>query len=89
MPPSFRRNWGRCLEWRRRWATLSRPHEPPDSVLLSDRIWRERLGADRGVVGKTMRLNERAYTVAGVMPREAPFPDWADVWLPPGPLLAD
>ncbi|HEY9422324.1 MAG TPA: ABC transporter permease, partial [Thermoanaerobaculia bacterium] len=37
-------------------------------VVLSDRLWRERFGADPAVVGHSIRLNGKLYDVAGVMP---------------------
>jgi len=38
-------------------------------VLLSDGLWRRRFGADPAIAGKTIRLSERPYVVAGVLPR--------------------
>jgi putative ABC transport system permease protein len=37
-------------------------------VLLSDRLWRRRFAADPQVVGRVITMNDRAYTIAGVMP---------------------
>jgi hypothetical protein len=37
-------------------------------VLLSDRLWRERFGADRAILGRAIELNGYPYTVVGVMP---------------------
>src|SRR5579859_670088 len=63
-------------------------------VVLSDRLWRERFGADREVLGRAVRLNAHAYTVVGVMPagfvfpraEEMPssfnFPREAQLWVP-------
>ena len=63
-------------------------------VILSDRLWRQRFGADPGVLGKSARLNGYAYTVIGVMPagfefpraEEMPssfnFPSEAQLWVP-------
>ncbi len=64
-------------------------NEDPHSVLLSDRLWRSRFGADATVVGKSVRLNGDAFTIAGIMPPSFQFPDWADIWLPSGPLIGD
>jgi putative ABC transport system permease protein len=63
--------------------------ERPDSALLSYRLWRQRFGGDRRVVGKSIRLNDQEFTVVGVMGEGFKFPDWADMWIPRGPLLAD
>ncbi len=43
-------------------------------VILSDALWRERFGADPGVVGRTLEFNGAPYTVIGVMPRGFAFP---------------
>jgi putative ABC transport system permease protein len=63
--------------------------ESPQSVLLNHQLWRTRFGADPAVVGKSIRLGDQSFTVVGVMPPSFQFPDSTDVWLPPGPLMAD
>ncbi len=63
--------------------------EDPHSVLLSNRLWHSRFHADPSIVGKTIHLNDDAFTVIGIMPADFQLPDWADLWLPPGPLLGD
>lgn len=47
----------------------------PFVVVLSDRFWRARLGADPNVIGRTLNLDDHPYEVVGVMPREFSFPD--------------
>jgi putative ABC transport system permease protein len=37
-------------------------------VVLSENLWRNRMGADPNIVGRTVALDQRSYTVAGVMP---------------------
>jgi putative ABC transport system permease protein len=54
----------------------------PAVVVLSDRIWRERFGADAGVVGQTVTLNQTAFNVIGVMPPAFDFPSGVDLWIP-------
>jgi len=63
-------------------------------VILSDRLWRERFGADRDILGRSVQLNGYTYTVVGVMPagfvfpraEEMPssfnFPREAQLWVP-------
>jgi putative ABC transport system permease protein len=52
-------------------------------VVLSDALWRGRFGADPNIVGKTIRLNDFAYRVIGVMPHDFQFPSSAyDAWVP-------
>jgi putative ABC transport system permease protein len=52
-------------------------------VLLSDGLWRERFGADAGVLGKTMIMDGDAYVIVGVMPASFQFPDKrTEIWTP-------
>lgn len=54
-------------------------------VVLSDRLWRTRFGADPSVVGKTVRLNRRAFAVVGVAPGGfygASLESIPDLWMP-------
>jgi predicted permease len=37
-------------------------------VILSDRIWRSRFGADARIIGRKITLNAKPFTVVGVMP---------------------
>jgi putative ABC transport system permease protein len=54
----------------------------PQVVLLSHRLWMERYGGDRGVVGHDILLDGIEFHVIGVMPRAFVFPGRSDVWLP-------
>ena len=63
--------------------------ETPDSVLIGDKLWKTRFGSDPQIAGKAIRMNDQSYIVAGVMPADFKFPEFADVWLPPGPLMGD
>jgi len=40
----------------------------PLAALLSDDLWRRRFGADRGVLGRHVTLDQKDYTVIGVLP---------------------
>ena len=42
-------------------------------VILGNRFWRSRFGADRQILGRTLRLDDRAYTVIGVLPPGEPW----------------
>jgi putative ABC transport system permease protein len=49
-----------------RW--LSAEDAGHDVVLLSEAYWKQALGGDRAIVGRTLTLSGRSYTVVGVMP---------------------
>jgi putative ABC transport system permease protein len=55
-------------------------------VILSDRFWKTELGGAPDVIGRTMKLNDAAYTIVGVMPASASVASWTamacDVWVP-------
>jgi len=42
-------------------------------VILGHRFWRNHLGADPAVLGKSLRLDDRVYTVVGVLPPGEPW----------------
>jgi predicted permease len=57
-------------------AQLGRTFDPHDvtlgfnlEVVISDGLWRRAFGADPHIIGKTLRLDNDAYHVVGVMPR--------------------
>ena len=50
-------------------------------VILSDRLWRERFGADPAILGRTLHFDDLTATVIGIMP--ADFPLGGDgFWVP-------
>jgi predicted permease len=52
------------------------------AVLLSWRFWRQRFGADPGIVGDTLVIDEDIYEIAGVMPAGFAFPSReVDFWV--------
>jgi putative ABC transport system permease protein len=52
-------------------------------VVLSEGLWRRRFGADPGILGRSLTLNEEPWTVVGVMPSSfrSPLPG-AELWRP-------
>ena len=60
----------------------------PDSapyVVLSDALWRNMFDADWGVVGTTVELDKRPFTVVGVAPARFHGAErfvWPDYWMP-------
>jgi predicted permease len=55
---------------------------PP--VLVSENFWQKRFGGDPGVLGRTMKLNGVAVTIAGITPHDfvGTFAAVPDFWLP-------
>ncbi len=52
-------------------------------VVLSHALWKNRFGADPGLVGRTIRLNTEPVTVVGVMPESFYFPSpRVQAWVP-------
>ncbi len=51
-------------------------------VLLSEKLWRERFDGDPGIVGTTVALGQKPFSVIGVVADRASFPKGADVWTP-------
>jgi len=51
-------------------------------VVLSHGLWSRSFGADPGVLGKTVIINSRSYTVVGVTPAGFQFPTGAEMWTP-------
>src|SRR4030095_13185952 len=55
-------------------------------LVISDRLWRRRFGADPAVIGRVVMMNDRDYTIVGVMPPtfepliSEHFYQPADVW---------
>src|SRR5687768_11113010 len=54
----------------------------PPVVMLSNAVWQQRYGGDRGVLGTQIRLNGITATVVGVMPQGLGFPQQEQIWLP-------
>ena len=51
-------------------------------AILSDGLWRRRFGADPGVVGQTVTLNDQPVTVVGVMPPQFTAGFGVDLFVP-------
>ncbi|MGZ8470321.1 MAG: ABC transporter permease [Gemmatirosa sp.] len=55
----------------------------PAVAMVSDRIWRERFGADPALVGRVLQLNGRPVTVIGVLPPNVRYPtEQTELWTP-------
>jgi len=51
-------------------------------ALLGHGLWQQMFGGDPNVLGRVLKLDQEAYTVIGVLPREAVFPDRTELWIP-------
>jgi putative ABC transport system permease protein len=58
-------------------------------VLISHALWQHQYASDPNILGKTVRLDEKPFTVVGVMPASfrfpfdgAPLSEMADLWTP-------
>jgi putative ABC transport system permease protein len=58
-----------------------RPEASP-VVILGYSIWKNRYNSDAGILGRTIRVNDVACAVIGVMPEGMRFPSNADMWRP-------
>jgi putative ABC transport system permease protein len=55
-------------------------------AILSDRFWKTEFGGAPEVIGRTLKLNDEAYTIVGVMPASASIASWdamgCVIWVP-------
>jgi putative ABC transport system permease protein len=51
-------------------------------LVLSYEYWKNKFGADAGIVGKTFELNDKVHTVVGVLPPVPQYPSESDVYMP-------
>jgi putative ABC transport system permease protein len=55
----------------------------PDKVIISDRFWRRRFGADPSALGKRIRIEPYSYSIVGILPASFLFPERdVDLWSP-------
>lgn len=51
-----------------------------DTVMLSERMWRTRFGADPNLIGGTLKLDGRSYLVVGIVPARFQILYESDLW---------
>lgn len=77
--------WGLCVSpeffstlgvepWRGRTFSAKEVRTGRHVVVISNELWRERFGGRPGAVGRTVVLNDMAYTVIGILPARFRFP---------------
>ena len=54
----------------------------PAVVIIGHRLWRDRYGADPGVIGRSVRANGEPATIIGIMPDGFTYPVDTQVWQP-------
>lgn len=58
-------------------------------AVLSYSFWQRHFGGNADVLGRRVELDDRAYTVIGVMPRTIEYPSAADLFVPLAPTAAE
>lgn len=56
------------------------------SIVISDRLWRDRFGRSPEVLGKSVTVDGVNYSIVGIAPRGFRLADEADVYMPLGQL---
>jgi putative ABC transport system permease protein len=59
-------------------------NEPGKSTVavLGHALWQSRFGGDPNIIGQSIRLDSRQFTVVGVAPKGFSFPDDTELWTP-------
>lgn len=81
--PSFFRTLGAEALFGRSIDARDLEPDAPPVVLLSHDLWQRQFGADRSVIGRSVRLNGVSHSVIGVMPADFVAP-WRtpEIWVP-------
>jgi putative ABC transport system permease protein len=58
-------------------------------ILLSYQLWQSHLGGDPGVIGRSITLDGRSFSIVGILPPTFRFLDTTDVIVPIGVFAAD
>lgn len=81
--PRFLQVWGISPALGRDFSPQEEHFGGPAAILISDRFWRRRFHAEQTAIGKQLRLENRSYTIVGVMPASFLFPDHeVEAWCP-------
>jgi predicted permease len=51
-------------------------------AVVSHGFWQQRFGGDAQLLGKTISLNGRVYTIVGIMPKDFDYPVPVELWVP-------
>ena len=81
--PRFLKVWGVSPALGRDFSPDEARFGGPNAVLISDRFWRRRFGADPGAIGRRLRFANYSTTIIGIMPGSFLFPErGVDLWFP-------
>lgn len=64
------------------------PGHAPIAV-LSHSLWQRKFGGDQAIVGKSITLDGKNYTISGVVQEGFHYPDKTELWLPPLRLVPE
>ena len=79
--PRFLQVWGIAPALGRDFSPQEEHFGGPNAVLISDRYWRRRFGANPNAVGKMLRIGRFSIPIIGVMPPSFFFPERdVDLW---------
>jgi putative ABC transport system permease protein len=53
-----------------------------DVIVISHGLWQRRYGGSRDVIGGRVSINDRPFTIVGVMPPDVDYPAGTEVWRP-------
>ena len=59
------------------------PRQPAAVAVIGYNLWKRRFG-DQDAVGRDIILNDRSYTVVGILPSKTQYPYQAEIWVPLG-----
>jgi putative ABC transport system permease protein len=55
----------------------------PHVAVMSNRLWQNRFGEDKNILGRKLILNGQPYTVIGVLPKNSSYDrTYSEIWLP-------
>jgi putative ABC transport system permease protein len=81
--PRFLQVWGVAPALGRDFTYEEEHVGGPDVVIISDRYWRNRFGADPQILNRKIRMGTESHSIVGVMPPSFHFPERdVDLWSP-------
>ncbi len=81
--PRFLDVWGMRPVLGRSFTAADHQEGAPAIVVIGDRYWRNRLGADPDVLRRTVRIGDQSFSIVGVTAASFRFPDRdVDLWFP-------